>query len=952
MRKLIYNVVLVAAMTCISTTTFAQQRDARGRVLETIVADGLAQLPAKTTAQYEEVMGELANTGEKGMDMLISKLGPSAEGKNATYEYAINGVVNYVSQEANKSLREPVRKALLRGIESQQDKVNKAFLLSILPKIAQKSDAQMFAKYLNDPYQSGFARTALASMNGSEDVIRQLINEGKGSKADLAYLAYQKKLAGVEDALTGWINGADAKTKAEVFNALSAVGSSKSLSVLATAAKAAAYNDDATGATDSYLQLLNRLSATDSKAVQKAAKELMKDNKSAIRCAGLKLALQTAGGKAGKLVQNALKDNDIEYRNTALLLAEEVAGNGIFDTVGNQLSKLSPAAKVDVARWLGNNHVASQVGNVISQINSADKTLAESSIVATSKIGGEKALSSLLSLLGTDKAEAASAALLTYNGEIGSGLVATLAAENPTIQAQALGLVADRHVAAAYPQVVSLLKSPNADVKKAAYNALAGVARAENFGQLCDLLEKASGNEVAKVQAATLAAIQGKTAEEQLALVTPRLKETKNKALYYPLIAQVGTKEAISTLMEEYAKPATSDAALASLLTVQNSSVIDNLYEIAKQRPAQKNQILGRYYQLVDDYNYGNAREYRLISQALDLHPSTELTNNFINALSSVGTVPSLQLASQYLGNKETAVEAAKTVKTLVAKNKPLQFGEDTKEMLLKAQDIFRSEKAKGDADAGYAIDEIAGLLAKVQESNKAMNVELSKEEKDQGFELLFDGKTLDKWHGNKTNYVSDNGTIYVSAGYGDNGNLYTNKKYSDFVYRFEFAFLEPGVNNGIGIRTKDGVDAAYDGMEIQVLDHDASIYAGWLREYQQHGSVYGIIPSKRVVFPPLGTWNTEEIRAEGDHITVTVNGEVILDGNIREACQGHNMAPEGAKENPYTVDHQSHPGLFNKDGYISFCGHGEGVRFRNIRILDLSKQKPVAKKAAKKSKK
>ena len=61
------------------------------------------------------------------------------------------------------------------------------------------------------------------------------------------------------------------------------------------------------------------------------------------------------------------------------------------------------------------------------------------------------------------------------------------------------------------------------------------------------------------------------------------------------------------------------------------------------------------------------------------------------------------------------------------------------------------------------------------------------------------------------------------------------------------------------------GVDAAYHGMEIQVLDHDAPIYKN-LRVYQRHGSVYGIIPAKRVKFPPWehGTsrryapWETE----------------------------------------------------------------------------------------------
>ena len=193
----------------------------------------------------------------------------------------------------------------------------------------------------------------------------------------------------------------------------------------------------------------------------------------------------------------------------------------------------------------------------------------------------------------------------------------------------------------------------------------------------------------------------------------------------------------------------------------------------------------------------------------------------------------------------------------------------------------------------------------------------------------------MHKWTGNTTNYVPLDGTIYVTAQYGGSGNLYTKKEYADFILRFEFQFVQEGVNNGIGIRTPMGVDAAYHGMEIQILDHDAPIYKN-LREYQQHGSVYGIIPAKRVKFPSLGTWNVEEIRAVGDRITVTVNGEVILDGNIREACKGHNVAPDGSERNPYTVDGRNHPGLFNKRGHIGLLGHGPGIRFRNIRIKEL----------------
>ena len=90
--------------------------------------------------------------------------------------------------------------------------------------------------------------------------------------------------------------------------------------------------------------------------------------------------------------------------------------------------------------------------------------------------------------------------------------------------------------------------------------------------------------------------------------------------------------------------------------------------------------------------------------------------------------------------------------------------------------------------------------------------------------------------------------------------------------------------------------------------------------------------------FPALGEWNTEEIRAVGDRITVTVNGEIILDGIFREACLGLYVSVDGSTKIPHTVDRKNHPGLFNKSGHIGFLGHGAGVKFRNIRIKDLSK--------------
>jgi hypothetical protein len=209
-----------------------------------------------------------------------------------------------------------------------------------------------------------------------------------------------------------------------------------------------------------------------------------------------------------------------------------------------------------------------------------------------------------------------------------------------------------------------------------------------------------------------------------------------------------------------------------------------------------------------------------------------------------------------------------------------------------------------------------------VRELNANTPDTLTAEEKKQGFVSLFDGTDLEQWTGNKSGYIVKDGVIEVNPFDGGGGNLYTKDEFGNFRFRFEFQ-LTPGANNGIGIRAPLEGDAAYVGMEIQVLDNEAPKYKD-LHVYQYHGSVYGVIPAKRGFLLPTGEWNKEEIIAKGNKIKVILNGTVILDGDIKEASKNG------------TMDHNEHPGLLRKTGHIGFLGHGDVVRFRNVRVKRL----------------
>jgi len=193
----------------------------------------------------------------------------------------------------------------------------------------------------------------------------------------------------------------------------------------------------------------------------------------------------------------------------------------------------------------------------------------------------------------------------------------------------------------------------------------------------------------------------------------------------------------------------------------------------------------------------------------------------------------------------------------------------------------------------------------------------------DTGFKELFNGKNLDGWVGNKDSYKAIDGMIVVDPdGGGSGGNLFTVDQYSDFIMKFEFQ-LTPGGNNGLGIHAPLEGDTAYMGKELQILDNTADKYAE-LQPYQYHGSVYGIIPAKRGYLNPVGEWNKQEVIVKDSKIKIILNGSTIVDGDFLEASKNG------------TMDNKEHPGLERTSGHIGFLGHGDIVRFRNIRLKDL----------------
>lgn len=174
----------------------------------------------------------------------------------------------------------------------------------------------------------------------------------------------------------------------------------------------------------------------------------------------------------------------------------------------------------------------------------------------------------------------------------------------------------------------------------------------------------------------------------------------------------------------------------------------------------------------------------------------------------------------------------------------------------------------------------------------------------------IFNGKDLTGWNGE--GYKVENGAIVCTP---KGRTLATENSYSDYILEFDFK-LPPAGNNGIGIHYPGKGDAAYAGMEIQVLDNSSPKYKD-LKDYQFHGSIYTLKPAKKGHLKPVGEWNHQKITVNGDNVTVELNGTVINQANLSDLAAAH----------------PKHQGVKRRSGHITLCGHGDRVQFKNITV-------------------
>lgn len=219
---------------------------------------------------------------------------------------------------------------------------------------------------------------------------------------------------------------------------------------------------------------------------------------------------------------------------------------------------------------------------------------------------------------------------------------------------------------------------------------------------------------------------------------------------------------------------------------------------------------------------------------------------------------------------------------------------------------------------------------------------QLTDAEKSQGWELLFDGTSIDKWRGvyqesfPHGQWIVQNGVLmHLSAKGAESaagGDIITKAQYTDFELQLDFNISEGG-NSGIKyfvVERQPRPKGSAIGLEFQILDDERHPDAKMGRDGNRTvGSLYDLITAnrdKRVKAP--GNWNEARIISRGGKVQHYLNGQLVVEYD--RFSDEFRKLRSMSKYAPIADFGEA------KEGHILLQDHGDLVGFKNIKIRPL----------------
>jgi hypothetical protein len=256
---------------------------------------------------------------------------------------------------------------------------------------------------------------------------------------------------------------------------------------------------------------------------------------------------------------------------------------------------------------------------------------------------------------------------------------------------------------------------------------------------------------------------------------------------------------------------------------------------------------------------------------------------------------------------------------------------------------VFALVSCKNSSNSGHKHDENCKHdHKKLTKQEVSILNGLTQKEMNEGWKLLFDGKTSKGWRGFKKQHFPKawevvDGTLHIKgsgrgeAGSKDGGDIIYDQQFENFHLSLEWKAQKAG-NSGIFYLGQEG---KYDYIwqsapEMQVLDPNHPDAMLGKNGNRQAGSLYDLVPAKPQNVKP-GQWNKAEVICYKGTVVHKQNGETVVEYHLWTEEWKKMVA--GSKFPKLNKDWAN----VAKKGYFGVQDHGDDVWFRNIKIKELN---------------
>jgi len=876
----------------------------------------LGKMPAESSQEIVAVSQSLIALGPEAIQGVCATLVPSG-GDDVNARFLLSGLADYVSRGDVEEARAMVSGALIQALGAAEDPYVKTFLMSMLQVCGRAEAVDALAGYLGDDVLVEPATRALLTIR-TENVapaLKAAFEGAQGARAVTLMKALgELRQADVADKIVPFTRSADRETRLVAYQALVEMGAPLDLDAMGEAYEAARPYEKAKLASYGLTYARRLAEAGNMEAAYTICDYLRSHGQVNVRSAALATLIDIGHPSAQSLLLAAMDDPDLAYRAAALKFAARFPSTEATREWLNRMKDASPEVQAEIITMLGARGDNTASNTLARQILAEDKVVRLAAIDATTLLAGSRAVSPMLHRLSDgaedDEIQAIQSALLRIPGRqvvkaCGQALNKTPAPARIAL----LGVLKQRRGETVRREVFVQAGDSNEAVRLAALDALLTVARPEDIPRVVDLVTGASTDQEKEAGRAALVVLASQKPGPLLNAIAKQ--DGQNRADLLPVLPELGTEEAYHAAAASVDSDnlTVKDAAIRALSNWPAPLAMPRLLEIAKATDNETHHVLALsgFLRLLPAAPITSPEKVAQYQEALDTARRKEERLTALSGLAAIRTLESLRLVAQYLDADELKADAALAAVQIACPQDEKDSGLTTPEVapiLQKARECADSEDLRNQID-----EHLATIAPPAPSADAAL---------EEGFVSLFNGVDLTGWEGDTDGYAAEDGLLVCKPG----GNLYTVKDYANFVLRLEFK-LTPGANNGLAVRVPMPAHAAYDGMELQILDDTHEKY-DTLEPYQYHGSIYGVVPAKKGFLKPVGEWNEQEVIADGPHIVVKLNGEVIVNADIAEASK------DG------TMDGKEHPGLLRESGRLGFCGHGDVLYFRNLRVKEL----------------